>query len=208
MGYMGMCAVKGMVFKLFTLTVGYMNQSVWVQNGISFFRKLISWLKIFSDLGSFWKTAALGQGGFGEFTLVQDSKLQLSQLCYRLRVPGSKRRIPTQKFLKYPPPPGLRDNTELYLSCLLICFVCFFLMILSRSLLASFPFFLLLPLSLGFARLCDSRISSLKRSSCVIFIMVITYQQSMGPAPVRPASKAERWAHRATQVRRPSQPSR
>ena len=30
MGYMGMCAVKGMVFKLFTLAVGYINQSVWV----------------------------------------------------------------------------------------------------------------------------------------------------------------------------------
>ena len=49
-------------------------------------------------------TATLGQGGFGEFTLVQGSKIQLNQLWYRLRVPGSQRHIPTQKFLKYPPP--------------------------------------------------------------------------------------------------------
>ena len=49
------------------------------------------------------ETATLGQGGFGEFTLVQGSKIQLNQLWYRLRVPGSQRHIPTQKFLKYPP---------------------------------------------------------------------------------------------------------
>ena len=155
MGYMGMCAVKGMVFKLFTLTVGYINQSVWVQNqnGISFFRKLISWLKNFSDLGSFWKTAALGQGGFGEFTLVQDSKLQLSQLCYRLRVPGSKRRIPTQKFLKYPPPPGTQRQHRTifvmfaYLFCLL-----FFNDIISVP-IGFFPF---LSTSASQPRLCEA----------------------------------------------------
>ena len=35
------CAVKGMVFKQFTL-----NQKVWVYHRVSFFRKLISLLKI------------------------------------------------------------------------------------------------------------------------------------------------------------------
>ena len=37
-----------------------------------------------------------------EFALVQDSKIQLNQLWYRLRVPGSQLHIPTQKFLKVP----------------------------------------------------------------------------------------------------------
>ena len=31
-----------------------------------------------SDLSSFWKTATLGQGGFGEFSLVQGSKIHLN----------------------------------------------------------------------------------------------------------------------------------
>ena len=90
-------AVKGMVFKQFTLGQG--DQSVWVQNRVSFLRKLIGWLKVLSRLGK-QQTATLGQGGFGEFTLVQGSKIQLNQLWYRLRVPGSQWHIPTQKFLK------------------------------------------------------------------------------------------------------------
>ena len=52
---------------------------------------------------SFWKTATLGYGGFGEFTLVNGSKIQLNRLLYRLRVPGSEQHIPTQKLLKHPP---------------------------------------------------------------------------------------------------------
>jgi len=43
-------------------------------------------------------------GGFGEFTLVWGSKIQLNQLWYRLRVPVSQPHIPTQKFPKYPSP--------------------------------------------------------------------------------------------------------
>ena len=141
-------AVKGIYgFQAVYSRIGCINQSIWVQNRVSFFRKLISWLKILcrlrtirfcfgqtllvtsvvsnlvprafplkngphpifkgkalgTRLSSFWKTATLGQGGFGEFTLVQGSKLQLNQLWYRLRVPRSQRHIPTQKFLKYPP---------------------------------------------------------------------------------------------------------
>ena len=41
--------MKGMVFKQFR--IGYINQGVWVSNRVSFFRKLISWLKILSRLG-------------------------------------------------------------------------------------------------------------------------------------------------------------
>ena len=59
------------------------------------------WLDCFSGLSSFWKTATLGQGEFGEFSLVQGSKNQLNQLWYRLRVPGPQQHIPTQKSLKY-----------------------------------------------------------------------------------------------------------
>ena len=31
-----------------------------------------------SDLSSFWKTATLGWGGFGEFSLVQGSKIHFN----------------------------------------------------------------------------------------------------------------------------------
>ena len=110
---------EGYGFQAVYSKIRYIYYSVWVQNRGSFFRKLISWLKILSrlgivvsgllwldcasDLSSFWKTAALGQGGFGVFTLVQGNKIQLNWLWCRLRVPGSQRDIPTQKFLKYPP---------------------------------------------------------------------------------------------------------
>ena len=63
--------------------IGYINQKVWVQDRVSFSRKLINWLP-----------KSLGQGGFGEFSLVWGRKIQLNQLCYRLRVSGSQRHIP------------------------------------------------------------------------------------------------------------------
>ena len=50
----GICAaVKGMVFNFQAVysRIGYINQSVWVYNRVSFFRKLIGWLKILSRLG-------------------------------------------------------------------------------------------------------------------------------------------------------------
>ena len=127
------CRCEGYGFQAVYSGVGYINQRVWVQNRVSFSRKLISWLKILvqtretgncrskykeiksvlfwldyaSDLGSFWKTATLGQGwGRGrnwEFSLVQGSKILLSQLRYKLRIPGSQPDISTQKFLKQPP---------------------------------------------------------------------------------------------------------
>ena len=79
-------AVKGMVFKQFTLGQG--DQSVWVQNRVSFLRKLISWLKIYLDQGNSYSRikgiwgvySSIGQQNLAELALVKN----------------------TQKFLKYP----------------------------------------------------------------------------------------------------------
>ena len=88
MGYIGMCRCEGYGFHAVYTGIGYINQRVWVQNRVSFSRKLINWLKkelqltniktksvlvwldYASDLSSFWKTATLGKGGFGKFSLV------------------------------------------------------------------------------------------------------------------------------------------
>ena len=51
MGYIGMCRCEGYGFQAVYSRIGYINQSVWVLNRVSFFRKLISWLKILSRLG-------------------------------------------------------------------------------------------------------------------------------------------------------------
>ena len=52
MGYIGMCRREGCgsVQAVYS-RIGYINQRVWVQNRVSFFRKLISWLKILSRPG-------------------------------------------------------------------------------------------------------------------------------------------------------------
>ena len=102
-------AVKGMVFKHFTLEQGYKSEHFGLEKGIIFQETD----QLVEDFIQTRETATLGQGGFGEFTLVQGSKIQLNQLWYRLRVPGSQRHIPTQKFLKYPnPPPGWKYTTQ------------------------------------------------------------------------------------------------
>ena len=51
MGYIGMCRCERYGFQAVYSRIGYINQSVWVYNRVSFFRKLISWLKILSRLG-------------------------------------------------------------------------------------------------------------------------------------------------------------
>ena len=51
MGYIGMCRCEGYGFHAVYSRIGYINQSVWVKNRVSFFKKLISWLKILSRLG-------------------------------------------------------------------------------------------------------------------------------------------------------------
>ena len=52
MGYIGMCRCEGYGFQAVYSRIGFINQSVWVKNRVSFFRKLISWLKILSRLGT------------------------------------------------------------------------------------------------------------------------------------------------------------
>ena len=51
MDYIGMCRCEGYGFQAVYSRIGCKNQSFWVQNGVPFFRKLISWLKILSRLG-------------------------------------------------------------------------------------------------------------------------------------------------------------
>ena len=50
MGYIGMCRCEGYGFQAVYSSIGYIYQSVWVQNRVSFFTKLTSWLKILSRL--------------------------------------------------------------------------------------------------------------------------------------------------------------
>ena len=50
MGYIGMCRREGYGFQAVYSSIGYINQSVWVSNRVSFFTKMTSWLKILSRL--------------------------------------------------------------------------------------------------------------------------------------------------------------
>ena len=52
MGYIGMCRCEGYGFQAVYSTIGYINQNIWVEKRVSFFRKLISWLKILSRIGN------------------------------------------------------------------------------------------------------------------------------------------------------------
>ena len=78
MGYIGMCRCEGYDFQAVYSRIGYINQSVWVQNRVSFFRKLISWLKILSrllqllqDRGIWGVYSSIGQQNSAELALVQ-----------------------------------------------------------------------------------------------------------------------------------------
>ena len=48
--HIGMCRCEGYGFQAVYSSIGYINQSVWVSNRLSFFTKLTSWLKILSRL--------------------------------------------------------------------------------------------------------------------------------------------------------------
>ena len=50
MGHIGMCRCEGYGFQAVYSSIGYINQSIWVKNRVSFFTKLTSWLKILSRL--------------------------------------------------------------------------------------------------------------------------------------------------------------
>ena len=75
----GMCCCEGYCFQAVYSRIGYINQRVWVQNRVSFFRKLISWLKILSRLGTqllqyrgIWGVySSIGQQDSAELALVQ-----------------------------------------------------------------------------------------------------------------------------------------
>ena len=86
MGNIGVCRCEGYGFQ----AVYYINQSVWVQNRVSFFRKLISWLKILSRLAK---------------QLLQDREVlqSLLQLWYRLRGSWVPAAHPHQEIPKVPP---------------------------------------------------------------------------------------------------------
>ena len=115
MGYTGMYCCEWYGFQAVYSGIGFIiDQKVWVQiigyrflvedvgldqgnwelalKNIKKVKSVLFWLGCASDLSSFWKTATLGQeqGGFGEFSLVQGSKIHLNQLWYRLQGPGSQ----------------------------------------------------------------------------------------------------------------------
>ena len=50
MGHIGMCRCEGYGFQAVYSSIGYINQSVWGYNRLSFLTKLTSWLKILSRL--------------------------------------------------------------------------------------------------------------------------------------------------------------
>ena len=50
MGHIAMCRCEGYVFQAVYSSIGYINQSGWVWDRLSFFTKLTSWLKILSRL--------------------------------------------------------------------------------------------------------------------------------------------------------------
>ena len=58
MGHIGMCRCEGYGFQAVYSSIGYINQSVWVWNRLSFFTKLTSWLTrlrkpgIYSSIGN------------------------------------------------------------------------------------------------------------------------------------------------------------
>ena len=112
------CRCEGYGFQAVYFGVGYINQRGWVQNRISFSRRLINWLNTLvqtretgnchskykeiksvlfwldyaSDLSSFWKTATLGQGGIlgVQSSIGQQNSAELAPIQAKdSRVPAS-----------------------------------------------------------------------------------------------------------------------
>ena len=101
MGYIGMCRCEGYSFQAVYSRIGYINQSVWVQNRVSFFRKLISSLKILSRLG---KQLLQDRGIWGVYSSIgQHNSAELALL----QVKGSRVPLahPHPEIPKVPPPP-------------------------------------------------------------------------------------------------------
>ena len=108
MGYIGMCRCEGYGFQAANSRIGYINQSVWVQNRGSFFRKLISWLKILSRLGT---QLLQDRGIWGVYSSIgQQNSVELALVQVKgSRVPAAH---PHPEIPKVPPPG--RDLSILY----------------------------------------------------------------------------------------------
>ena len=105
MDYIGMCHCGGYGFQAVYSRIGYINQSGWVQNRVSFFRKLISWLKILSRQG---KQLLQDRGIWGVyFSIGQQNSAELALV----QVKGSRVPVahPHPEIPKVPPPspPGM-----------------------------------------------------------------------------------------------------
>ena len=100
MGYMGMCRCEGYGFQAVYSRIGYTNQSVQVQNRVSFFRKVISWLKILSRLG---KQLLQDRGILGVYSSIgQQNSAELALVQVKgSRVPAAN---PHPEIPKVPPP--------------------------------------------------------------------------------------------------------
>ena len=100
MGYIGMCRCEGYGFQAVYSRIGYINQNIWVQNKVSFFRKLINWLKILSRLG---KQLLQDRGIWGVYSsIVQQNLAELALVQVKgYRVPAAH---PHPEIPKVPPP--------------------------------------------------------------------------------------------------------
>ena len=117
MGYIGMCRCEGYGFQAVYSRIGYINQSVSVQNRVSFFRKLISWLKILSRLG---KQLLQDRGIWGVYSSIgQQNSAELALVQVKgSRVPAAH---PHPEIPKVPPP-GSKCFHSTY--CMPLCCSC------------------------------------------------------------------------------------
>ena len=123
MGYMGMCRCEGYGFQTVYSRIGHINQSVWVQNRVSLFRKLISWLKILFRLG---KPLLQDRGILGVYSIIgQQNSAELALVQVKgSRVPAAH---PHPEIPKVPPrgqmPPQNPSTVKDYSSFLLLFFI-------------------------------------------------------------------------------------
>ena len=100
MGNIGMCRCEGYGFQAVYSKIGYINQTVWIQNRVLFFKKLISWLKILSRLG---KQLLQNRGDLGVYSSIgQQNSAELALVQVKgSRVPAAH---PHPEIPKVPPP--------------------------------------------------------------------------------------------------------
>ena len=106
MGYIGMCCCcEGYGFQAVYSRIGNINQNIWVQNWVSFFRKLISWLQILTRLGK--QLLCLYQSKLPKSPLSQSLGQQNLADLALVWVMGSRVPValPHPEIPKVPPPP-------------------------------------------------------------------------------------------------------